>query len=134
MGGKVDGKTYVDVSGYRVYVCCAGCVDKIEADPAKYLAKIKASGETPEAAPKVLCGKCGQVKGTPVCCKKDALRCGGCGLAKGSPGCCKLPADGKDAALCGKCGQVKGAAECCKADVAACTKCGLAKGSPGCRL
>jgi hypothetical protein len=38
-----------------------------------------------------LCGKCGQVKGTAVCCAPGALKCGKCGLAKGSPGCCKLP-------------------------------------------
>ena len=38
-----------------------------------------------------LCLKCGQVKGSDVCCKPDAVKCDKCGLAKGSPGCCKLP-------------------------------------------
>ncbi|MBC8372708.1 MAG: hypothetical protein H8E53_03870, partial [Planctomycetes bacterium] len=36
-----------------------------------------------------LCAKCGQVKGTDVCCKAGTDKCGKCGLAKGSPGCCK---------------------------------------------
>ncbi len=39
----------------------------------------------------MLCGKCGQIKGTDVCCKADAQKCSKCGLAKGAPGCCKLP-------------------------------------------
>ena len=38
-----------------------------------------------------LCLKCGQIKGTDVCCKADAQKCSKCGLAKGAPGCCKLP-------------------------------------------
>ena len=38
-----------------------------------------------------LCAKCGQVKGSDVCCKADAVKCDKCDLAKGAPGCCKLP-------------------------------------------
>ena len=38
-----------------------------------------------------LCGKCGQIKSSDVCCKADAPKCGKCGLDKGAPGCCKLP-------------------------------------------
>jgi len=38
-----------------------------------------------------LCTGCGQVKGTELCCKPDAVKCDKCGLAKGSPGCCKMP-------------------------------------------
>ena len=79
-----------------------------------------------------LCGKCGQIKGTEVCCIADTPKCDKCGLAKGSPGCCKLPEAGKDAALCGHCGQIKGSDVCCKADAPKCDKCGMAKGSPGC--
>jgi hypothetical protein len=51
MGGKVSKKLYADVNGYRVYVCCKGCIAKIKADPEKYLEKIKGNGETPEKAP-----------------------------------------------------------------------------------
>ncbi len=38
-----------------------------------------------------VCGKCGQIKGSDVCCKKDQQLCSKCGLVKGSPGCCKIP-------------------------------------------
>ena len=40
---------------------------------------------------KALCAKCGQIKGSDVCCKEGAVKCDKCGLDKGSPGCCKLP-------------------------------------------
>lgn len=80
----------------------------------------------------VLCGKCGQIKGSAECCKADAAKCSKCGLIRGSPGCCKLSESGKDVTLCAKCGQVKGSDLCCKADAVKCGKCGLAKGSPGC--
>lgn len=46
----------------------------------------KNAGETTEAA--VLCPKCGQIKGSDVCCKADTPKCDHCGMAKGSPGCC----------------------------------------------
>lgn len=49
----------------------------------------KEAGEKIEAAD--LCQKCGQIKGSEVCCKADAPKCEKCGLAAGSPGCCKLP-------------------------------------------
>ncbi len=38
-----------------------------------------------------LCLKCGEIKGSDVCCKEGAAKCDKCQLAKGSPGCCKLP-------------------------------------------
>ncbi len=47
-----------------------------------------------EKSEKALCGACGQVKGSDLCCKADAEKCGSCGLDKGSPGCCKLPKAG----------------------------------------
>jgi len=46
----------------------------------------KDAGEKCEAA--ALCPKCGQIKGSDVCCKADARKCDKCGMAKGSPGCC----------------------------------------------
>jgi hypothetical protein len=86
---------------------------------------------TPTPTAKTLCGGCGQIKGSDVCCKEGAEKCDGCKLAKGSPGCCKI-AQGKDAVLCAGCGQIKGSDVCCKADAEKCAKCGMAKGSPGC--
>ncbi len=133
MGGEVNPKLYADVKGYRVYVCCRMCVGKVKADPGKYIAKIKAKGQVPELVPVVLCKKCGQIKGSDVCCKKDQKKCTKCKLVKGSPGCCKIPKDTKgDVVLCQKCGEIKGSDECCKADAKKCKKCGLVKGSPGC--
>ena len=111
MGGKVNRNIYADVNGYRIYVCCAGCVSKIEEEPDTYIQKIKDAGETPAKAPKVICGKCGEIKGTEACCDKDAAVCTECGLIKGSPGCCKIQ-KGKDAEMCAKCDQIKGSAEC----------------------
>ena len=79
-----------------------------------------------------LCVKCGQIKGTELCCKPNQTKCGSCGLAKGSPGCCNIPKDAATAVLCGHCGQIKGGELCCKPDQATCSKCDLVKGSPGC--
>ena len=79
-----------------------------------------------------LCVKCGQIKGSDICCKPDQTKCGSCGLTKGSPGCCKISKDATEAAICGHCGQIKGSELCCKPDQAKCSKCGLVKGSPGC--
>ena len=86
-GEKIDKSLYADVKGYRVYVCCKGCIAKVKADPDKYLAKIKADGETPAKSP--LCPKCGEVKGSAKCCDPKAAKCPSCGKIKGSPGCCK---------------------------------------------
>ena len=134
MGGKINKDLYVDVAGYRLYVCCAGCIDKIKAEPAKYVKKVLANGEKPESRI-VVCAKCGEIKGTKKCCAKDASKCAGCGLNKGSAGCCKhlKPAKGEtEIVLCAKCGQVKGTSKCCAAGAAKCGKCKLAKGAPGC--
>jgi hypothetical protein len=76
-----------------------------------------------------LCLKCGEIKGTEVCCKAEGrTNCGGCGLFKGSAGCCKIPNK-----LCTKCGEIKGTTKCCDPEGrAACGGCGLFKGSAGC--
>jgi len=39
---------YVDAEGYRIYVCCWGCLSKVQADPKAAIAKIRANGEEPE--------------------------------------------------------------------------------------
>ena len=78
-----------------------------------------------------LCGDCGEVKETEVCCAEDAKKCDKCSLIAGSPGCCKIE-KGSDAKICTQCGQVAGSDACCDEDAEKCDKCNLAKGSPGC--
>ena len=86
-----------------------------------------------EAADSVaLCIKCGQIKGSELCCKPGQTLCDKCGLVKGSPGCCNIPKGATEAAICTKCGQIAGSELCCKPDQTLCDKCGLVKGSPGC--
>lgn len=52
-GSPVNKSLYVDAEGYRIYVCCGGCLGAVKADPAKYIAQLKAEGveleKTPEA-------------------------------------------------------------------------------------
>ncbi len=52
MGGKIDRELYADHEGQRVYFCCRGCEKKFAADPAGYIARMKAAGVTPAEAPK----------------------------------------------------------------------------------
>lgn len=42
---------HVDVNGYRIYVCCPGCIAKIKADPDKYIKQMEAEGIELEKAP-----------------------------------------------------------------------------------
>ena len=51
MGGAVNTNMYVDADGYRIYVCCGGCIGAVKADPAKYIAKMKADGVEPQKTP-----------------------------------------------------------------------------------
>lgn len=50
-GRAVDSKLYVDANGYRIYVCCGGCIKEVKADPAKYIEQMKAAGVELEKAP-----------------------------------------------------------------------------------
>lgn len=50
-GEEINKKMYEDVEGYRIYVCCRGCLKKVKADPAKAISVIKANGEIPERVP-----------------------------------------------------------------------------------
>ena len=77
---------------------------------------------TAQAATIELCTHCGQIKGSPDCCKPGAEKCAKCGLAKGSPGCCKIPKDAAKVELCTKCGQIAGSEECCKPGAVKCEK------------
>ena len=88
-------------------------------------------GATVTLATVSLCGSCGQVKGSGVCCKADAKICGKCSLADGAPGCCIMK-PGDKVALCATCGHIAGADACCKEGAEKCAECQLVKGSPGC--
>ena len=116
MGGKVDLTLFVDHGAKRIFVCCAGCIETVKKDPAKYITEIEAQGVTLAKTPIALCPKCGEIAGQDKCCKREGREtCGACGLLEGSPGCCKLPKDAKDPVpLCGRCGEVKDAAAGCK--------------------
>lgn len=49
--GAINKSLYADVNGKRIYVCCAGCLDPIKKDPAKYIKQMEDAGITLEAAP-----------------------------------------------------------------------------------
>lgn len=51
MGNPIDKNLPVDVEGYRIYVCCSGCVDMLTAHPEEYIAQMKAEGIELETAP-----------------------------------------------------------------------------------
>ncbi len=51
MGGDIDKNLYVDADGKRIYVCCAGCIEKIEADPLKYIEQLEDKGITLDKTP-----------------------------------------------------------------------------------
>ncbi len=48
----INKKMYTDVKGYRIYVCCPGCIGKIKADPDKYIKQMEAKGIAIEKSPK----------------------------------------------------------------------------------
>lgn len=50
-GSPVNQSLFVDAEGYRIYVCCRGCVGSVKADPAKYIAQLQAEGVELEKAP-----------------------------------------------------------------------------------
>lgn len=50
-GNPVNKSLYVDAEGYRIYVCCGMCEKAVKADPAKYIAEMKAAGVELEKAP-----------------------------------------------------------------------------------
>ncbi len=48
LGSPIDKNLYVDYQGKRIYVCCAGCIDQVKKDPAKYIEKLRKSGQSVE--------------------------------------------------------------------------------------
>lgn len=51
MGGKINKSLYADVKGKRIYVCCAGCIKPIKANPDKYIKQMEAKGIVLEKTP-----------------------------------------------------------------------------------
>jgi YHS domain-containing protein len=49
-GDKIDKKVFVDYKGQRIYFCCASCIPKFNADPEKYLKKMKEGPSASQAA------------------------------------------------------------------------------------
>lgn len=47
MGGAIHRDHFVDVEGYRIYVCCPGCDETILEDPQRYIDEMKAAGVQP---------------------------------------------------------------------------------------
>jgi YHS domain-containing protein len=48
MGGAIDKEVFADHGGRRIYLCCEGCREPFESDPATYLRKLEEMGEIPE--------------------------------------------------------------------------------------
>ena len=124
----------------------ACCGSKANAKVDKATTKVEAvTGKSVDASKKdlkvvILCGKCGEEKGTKKCCAKDAVKCKKCGLNKGAPGCCKMTADGKNMVQCPMTGKLMAcpskSGKCDAAAVkAACaagkTSCGAGKSACG---
>jgi len=40
MGGAINKKLYTEYKEKKVYFCCAGCKEKFDADPEKYISKL----------------------------------------------------------------------------------------------
>ena len=127
-GSPINKTRFVDVNGYRIYVCCPSCIEQVKKDPAKAIATLKERGEAAEVR-LALCTTCGEIKGTEKCCAEGAEKCAACSKNKGSVGCCL---DVKEQALCAKCGEIEGSAKCGVKDAVKCEKCGKNKGAPGC--
>lgn len=50
-GGKIDKSLYVDHDGKRIYLCCKGCIDPVQKDPAKFIKAMEDSGVVLETVP-----------------------------------------------------------------------------------
>ena len=81
---KLDPKAeqYVDVEGYRIYVCSSYCGEKVKKNPSVYIKKIQDAGETPATIP----GK--QASRASHACDKCAIK-KDCTGTETSPGTAK---------------------------------------------
>lgn len=49
-GKKVNSSKSVTYDGYKIYVCCGGCIKAFKKNPKKYMAKLKEQGVKLEKA------------------------------------------------------------------------------------
>ena len=54
---EVDKSQFIDVKGWRIYVCCKGCINQIKANPDKYIKRLEDKGIVLEKAPEPTNGK-----------------------------------------------------------------------------
>ncbi|MDG5814979.1 hypothetical protein QA601_07820 [Chitinispirillales bacterium ANBcel5] len=40
MNGEINTELYTEIEGQKIYVCCPGCIDKVEANPEKFLSMV----------------------------------------------------------------------------------------------
>ena len=84
MGGKINKALYIDANGKRIYMCCEGCINKLKADPAKYITKLESQGITLASTPveQTLCPVMGTKINKAVYVDADGKRiylcCKGC--------------------------------------------------------
>ena len=52
MGQKINKALYAEGNGYRIYVCCKGCIAAIHAAPKKIIRQMKKDGIEIERVPK----------------------------------------------------------------------------------
>jgi hypothetical protein len=50
-GKPINRGQFVDSNGKRIYVCCAGCVDKVKGDSDAVIKKLEAGGVALDATP-----------------------------------------------------------------------------------
>lgn len=79
---------------FVVGFCVVGCEEKSDTSDASGLID-----KTKEVASQQLCDKCGQTKGSKLCCVTNAVICPRCGLVKDSPGCLVKMAGGPGISL-----------------------------------
>lgn len=75
MGKAINKDVFVDHKGKRIYFCCAGCIDKFNENPDKYLKSMAKQGITLEATP--ACTGCQDKNCT--CHNATKSNCGSCG-------------------------------------------------------
>ncbi len=51
LGEPINKNLYVDFQGKRIYVCCDDCIEKVNADPEKYIKEIEGKGIVLDATP-----------------------------------------------------------------------------------
>lgn len=82
--------TVLLVMGVLVAGLAGGCKSASDTEAPPKATAVAETAETGGADVVVICAKCGQVKGSDLCCKPDQKLCESSGLVEGSPGGCKI--------------------------------------------